>query len=135
MTHSVYTKLVCCIDGILQLKEHISKLHVRQQHSVPEIEVIREVLFVLSNMLNNLEEESLFWNAKMERLSPNIQEQAQSSNFVHFDLNGLPGRPKITIDVEQIHCKIKSVTETPVEGVNHLCMIDTNMVSFSRWHM
>ena len=102
MTHSVYTKLVCCIDGILRLKEHISKLHVRQQHSVPEIEVIREGLFVLSNMLNNLEEESLFWNAKMERLSPNNQEQAQSSNFVHFDLNGLPGRPKIAIDVEQI---------------------------------
>ena len=26
----------------------------------------------------------------------------QSGNFVHFDLNGLPGHPKITIDVEQI---------------------------------
>ena len=45
--------------GILRLKEHISIIHVRQQHSIPEIEVIREVLFVLSNMLNNLEEESL----------------------------------------------------------------------------
>ena len=74
VTHSVYTKLVCCIDGVLRLKEHISILHVRQQHSIPEIEVICEVLFVLSNMLNNLEEESLFWNAKMERLTPNIQE-------------------------------------------------------------
>ena len=102
VTHSVYTKLVCCIDGILRLKENISILHVRQQHSIPEIEVIRKVLFVLSNMLNNLEEESLFWNAKMERLTPNIQEHMQSGNFVHFDLNGLPGRPKITIDVEQI---------------------------------
>ena len=29
VTHSVYTKLVCCIDGVLRLKEHISILHVR----------------------------------------------------------------------------------------------------------
>ena len=50
----------------------------------------------------------------MERLTPNIQEQVQSGNFLHFDQNGLPGRPKITIDVEQIQ-SLRTISFTWVD--------------------
>ena len=61
---SIHTKLNCCINSIVTLKDHIERTY----HFEKEVEAIEDVLMVFDNMISKLYEEESYWSEKVTTL-------------------------------------------------------------------
>lgn len=100
---SIQTRLCCCIQSILNLKDYLHLTRV-QSFQEGEITMAEEILTVLDHMITNLEQEERYWCMKIERLfnQGGHDDNMPSLIFVQYHFSGLPGRPKFHLDVDQI---------------------------------
>ena len=105
---SIHTKLHCCIDSIVTLKDHIELARRTYHFEEGEVEAIEDVLMVLDNMISKLYEEESYWSEKVTTLQYDEGIHVNTGvtpadSFVQCHRHtGLPGRPKFHLDSDQI---------------------------------
>lgn len=95
---TLISKLICCIEGVMRLRNHI----LDRQHDLmlqnEEMNNIDSLLTLLDYVILNLDEEICSLKSKLD----DNYTDSTSVQLTSVCWNGLPGRPKLCIDIEQI---------------------------------
>jgi hypothetical protein len=110
VTESVLLKLECCIEGIARFKERIIRRSSEINSDLDEfdeenISVLHTAFDTLTYYLNK---EIALWRVKLNTLSDLPSSDNQTVQFIHYSLSGLPGRPTICIDIEEL-CSLRAI--------------------------
>ena len=96
---SLVSKLTCCIEGVMRLRNHVSGRHhdsllVLQNEGVS---IMYSLLTILDHVICNVDEEVCSLKSKVSTDTDSSIVQLPCVEY-----SGLPGRPKLCVNIEQI---------------------------------
>ena len=101
---SILTKLNGTIEANVRIKDHITRRANEESLQGNDECNVRLLVSLLERFIQYLTSEALIWKRKLDQILLQGTSSTPSTTFICYSPSGLPGRPKLSFDMEDLQC-------------------------------
>ena len=101
---SILTKLNGTIEANVMIKDHITRRANEESLQGNDECNVRLLVSLLERFIQYLTSEALIWKRKLDQILLQGTSSTPSTTFICYSPSGLPGRPKLSFDMEDLQC-------------------------------